>query len=110
MKTTISISQDFNNAPAGRFKSDGEFSGETFRNKFLIPKINDKNVSKIIINLDNLDGVGSSFWEEAFGGLIRVGGLPLNTITEKIDFICNDDTTIIPLIKKFLNKANEESK
>ena len=66
MEIKINIAKDFSNAPAGRFASDGEFSGENFRNRFITPYINNPDVSSIILNLAGLDGVAGSFWREAF--------------------------------------------
>ena len=67
----IDIGKDFSRYPAGRYTSDGPFRGESFRSKFLVPALN--NNHKIIVLLDDTAGYGSSFLEEAFGGLVRLG-------------------------------------
>lgn len=67
----INIARDFSRAPAGRFISDGPNSGQRFRESFLIPSLNKSEM--IVIDLDGTRGMGSSFLEEAFGGLIRRG-------------------------------------
>ena len=67
----ISITKDFSEAPSGRYKTDGPSSGERFRDDILIPALQ-KNVN-LEVNLDVTLGYGSSFLEEAFGGLIRAG-------------------------------------
>lgn len=67
----ISIAKDFTQTPAGRYISDGPFSGQKFRDELLIPALNTGN--KIEIDLDGALGFGSSFLEEAFGGLVRAG-------------------------------------
>ncbi len=64
---------DYAPAPGGRFARDGEYSGEWFRDKILVPALKqavegDKTVS---VDLDGAAGYSSSFLEEAFGGLIR---------------------------------------
>lgn len=74
MNKTISIAKDFSRYPAGRFESDGPYSGEAFRKKSLEPAI--RNHEKITIDLDGTRGYGSSFLEEAFGGLVRAGFSP----------------------------------
>ena len=66
MEIKINIAKDFSNAPAGRFASDGEFSGENFRNRFITPYINNPDVSSIILDFAGLDGVAGSFWREVF--------------------------------------------
>lgn len=69
----IDIALDFSEKPFGRFKSDGKFSGERFRDEFLIPAFNEEQ-GKIIVYLDGVSrGYGSSFLEEAFAGLLRSG-------------------------------------
>ncbi|MCX7091895.1 MAG: STAS-like domain-containing protein [Methylobacter sp.] len=69
--TIIDIGQDFSRYPAGRYKTDGPFSGEIFRAQFLVPVLD--NNEHAIIELDGTAGYGSSFLEEAFGGLVRLG-------------------------------------
>jgi hypothetical protein len=67
----VKVATDFSRYPAGRFLKDGPFSGEAFRNKFLEPKLLAGEV--ILVDLDGTRGYGSSFLEEAFGGLVRHG-------------------------------------
>ena len=68
---TIEIARDFSKFPAGRYRSDGPYSGEVFRKDFLEPAI--ENYDQVNIKIDNVSSFGSSFLEEAFGGLIRDG-------------------------------------
>lgn len=68
---TINIVRDFSRTPAGRYISDGPYSGERFREHFLIPAL--RSHRRITLELDGTRGMGSSFLEEAFGGLIRRG-------------------------------------
>lgn len=67
----IDIARDFSRSPAGRFISDGPNSGERFRRDFLVPGMSKHE--RLVINLDGTRGIGSSFLEEAFGGLMRLG-------------------------------------
>lgn len=69
--TTISVANDFSPVPAGRHREDGPFPGETFRDELLLPAL--KNFEDVAVDLDGTEGYGSSFLEEAFGGLIRKG-------------------------------------
>lgn len=69
----INIAKDYTDTPGGRNISDGDFSGEEFRDNFLMPqivKVINTN-EKIDIDLDGGYGYGSSFLEEAFGGMVR---------------------------------------
>jgi hypothetical protein len=68
---TIKIATDFSRYPAGRYVIDGPYSGELFRTKFLAPAI--ERQDKVVIDMDGARGYGSSFLEEAFGGLVRLG-------------------------------------
>lgn len=69
----ISIAKDFSPVPAGRTRKDGPKSGEVFREDFLLPKLRqaEKEGGIVEISLDGVEGLGSSFLEETFGGLIR---------------------------------------
>jgi hypothetical protein len=67
----ISIAKDYTDTPAGRYRSDGDFSGERFRDEYLVPALRENDV--VEVDLDGVMGFGSSFLEEAFGGLVRLG-------------------------------------
>ncbi len=62
-------------APGGRFKKDGPNSGEWFRDDILLPRLRHAagRDDPLIVELDGAPGYGSSFLEEAFGGLVRLG-------------------------------------
>jgi hypothetical protein len=66
----VDVGIDFTRYPAGRDSDDGPFCGQIFREKFLQPHL-DKG-EKVIVKLDTALDYGSSFLEEAFGGLIRL--------------------------------------
>jgi uncharacterized protein DUF4325 len=70
----IRVAAQFTRYPAGRFVSDGPFSGERFRKEYLVPIL--EAGGRAIIELDGVRGYGSSFLEEAFGGLVRAGFAP----------------------------------
>ena len=67
----IDIPKDFSRHPAGRYLDDGPYNGELFRIKFLEQPLS--RHEPIEIYLDGARGYGSSFLEEAFGGLTRRG-------------------------------------
>lgn len=78
----INIAADFSPSPAGRFfPEDGDFPGQLFRDKLLLPALKENDV--VVVNLDGTDGYGSSFLEEAFGGLVRLG-YPLKVLRDKL--------------------------
>jgi hypothetical protein len=63
-------------APGGRFVKDGPFSGEWFREELLRPALEAalRGRYAVTVELDGTAGYGSSFLEEAFGGLVRENG------------------------------------
>lgn len=67
----IHVGRDFSKHPAGRYRDDGPNSGQRFREDFLVPAL--READEVLVVLDGTRGFGSSFLEEAFGGLIREG-------------------------------------
>jgi hypothetical protein len=90
----ISIADDFSKYPGPRYERDGPESGEKFRDTLLIPALKNAQARGAVLTvvLDNVAGYGSSFLEEAFGGLIRSGFTPetlrrhLNIVAETSRF------------------------
>lgn len=68
---TIDVAKDFSRSPAGRFPSDGPYSGELFRESLLGPLI--REGEPVEVRFAGVLTMGSSFLEEAFGGLVRFG-------------------------------------
>jgi hypothetical protein len=89
---TINIAKDFSKWPAGRFDEDGPFPGEKFRDEFLLPALS--SGKSVIVELDGTRGYGSSFLEEAFGGLVRLGKLTREQLHSVLKFVSNDDPTL----------------
>lgn len=77
----IKLAEQFSRYPAGRLIKDGPFSGELFRTKFLEPPL--RRQEALVVDMDGARGYGSSFLEEAFGGLVR-GGISKNVIKDKV--------------------------
>lgn len=71
MNKSISIAIDFSRFPAGRYESDGLASGETFREDYLAKALSKPDIEVLTVTFDGVAGFGSSFLEEAFGGLVR---------------------------------------
>ncbi len=64
---------DYVRAPGFRMEEDGPNSGEWFRESVLVPALRAAiaDRKRLTVELDGVAGYGSSFLEEAFGGLIR---------------------------------------
>lgn len=104
---TINIAKDFTKSPGARFKTDGPHSGEEFREKYLEEYfIDEKNNERIRIILDGTDGYGTSFLEEAFGGLARKYGK--ERCLRRLEFVSNEESILIDEIKQYIKEANEK--
>ena len=104
----INICEDFTNTPGARYKSEGPFSGEEFRETLLEPKFNEAKVNrdKLIVDLDGGYGYPTSFLEEAFGGLARIYGS--KEVLSVIELVSEDEPAIIDEIKGYITKAKKE--
>ena len=82
------IGRDYSDAPAGRYRKDGPFSGERFREDFLIPELLKEDV--VNVDLSGVAGYGSSFLEEVFGGLVRKWDGTKDELSSKLHVIATD--------------------
>ncbi len=101
----VNVAKDFSRYPAGRFKSDGPFSGQHFREDILIPRL--RQPGNLTVELDGTRGYGSSFLEEAFGGLIRAG-LRKEELFERLILLSGDDS-IVAEIMGYMEDASGHS-
>lgn len=88
----INIAKDFTRFPSGRYKKNGETSGEAFRERFLEEPVANKR--HVVIELDGTIGYGSSFLEEAFGGLVRKLKLSAEEVRNVLTLVSQDDSLI----------------
>lgn len=98
----INLALEFSEYPAGRYRSDGKYSGQAFREDFLVPAL--RSGEKVAINLDGAMGYGSSFLEEAFGGLIRDEGFTAQQVLDNLQIISGDDPSLIEEITEYLKQ------
>ncbi len=104
----ISICKDFSETPGARYKSEGPFSGEEFRESLLKPsflKVKDTD-EPLIIDFDGGYGYPTSFLEEAFGGLARE--FSPKSILNKLQFISNDEPYLIEEVKSYIQSAKSK--
>lgn len=93
MSTThISVAEQFSPFPAGRYYEDGPHSGQKFREEFLVPAL--KEGKSLVVNLDGTLGYGSSFLEEAFGGLVREHGFRATDLRSRLSLQCSVGTYV----------------
>jgi hypothetical protein len=88
----LNVAADFTRFPAGRYRSDGPYSGERFREDFLIPALLSNAAVRVV--LDGTMGFGSSFLEEAFGGLARDGRFPREALLRTLKIESRDESLV----------------
>lgn len=104
MNRVISIANDYTKTPGGRHAKEGRFSGEDFRQSILYPAFAEslEKGYKLTVDLDGGFGYGSSFLEEAFGGLARM------THDQRILNICiisDEEPRLVDDIRKYMEDA-----
>lgn len=108
MVYTINIARDFSRYPAGRYISDGPFTGEGFLTEKLLPAVEANN--KICVELDGTLGYGSSFLEEAFGGLMRVKNWTFDQWKQHVELSSPSDPNLIAEIEHYVRKEAKVGK
>lgn len=66
----LSIAREFSDTPFGRYREDGPEAGQVFREDVLIPAL---KMGRVVLDIDGVEGLPSSFWEEVMGGAVREG-------------------------------------
>ncbi|SBS65476.1 STAS-like domain-containing protein [Vibrio atlanticus] len=91
--------------PGPRYIRLGPASGQEFRESWLRKEL--QKTEPLTVDLDGTVGYGSSFLEEAFGGLIREDNLPEQLVLS-IQFISTEEPELIEEIKEYIQEAIEE--
>lgn len=109
MTISISIAKDFSDVPSGRYLADGDWTGEKFRTKLLVPALNKADEQHpVIVNINDTEGYGSSFLEEAFGGLVREKLFSKEELEKKLSIEANDTYSIYKkIILEYIKEAEE---
>lgn len=98
----ISVAKDFTRFPAGRYKENGETSGQAFREKFLEEPLG--HGEPVTVDFDGTVGYGSSFLEEAFGGLARKLKQPAEAVLKLLTLVSSDQT-IRQEVEEYIREA-----
>jgi hypothetical protein len=106
----IKVTNDFTDTPGARYKNQGPYSGEEFRNRILYPKFIEAENSNedLTVDLDGGYGYGSSFLEESFGGLVRkLSEEKFDRIDDvkKIKIVSHDNPVWIEKVAKYIDEA-----
>lgn len=78
----IDLARDFSPYPGGRFKTDGPFSGEEFREAVLAPAL--ASAGPVVIRIEGVRGLPVSFLEEAFAGFMRKHRVPESVLRARL--------------------------
>lgn len=104
------IASEFTKTPGPRYICEGEYSGELFRVEHLAPEFS-KAVTEgyvLVVDLDGTAGYGTSFLEEAFGGLIRNNKYSIAQLEIHLDFISTEEPYLLDDIKGDIYDASKE--
>lgn len=98
-----SIARHFSPTPGPRFSRQGPYSGESLRAKLV--KLLDESDAIVTVDLDGTRGFGSSFLDEAFGGLVRSEHKAKNDILRRFKFKSTVDPSYIAEILESIQRA-----
>jgi hypothetical protein len=65
----ISLVKDFTDCPGGRYRGNGDFSGEEFREDILRPSL--AECERLQVDMNHAFTIPPSFLDEAFGPLVE---------------------------------------
>lgn len=99
----ITVAKDFSDCPAGRYYADGPFPGQKFREQLLYPALKASDILEV--DMDGTLGYGSSFLEEAFGGLVRECGMTAAELRAKLRLKCSV-ATYVNRAWKYIDEAD----
>lgn len=101
----LNIAKEYSPFVAGRFPKHGPFNGERFRRDYLVPAL--KKNDKVILDIDGVVGLPSSFWEESLGGLIREEKFSYDDLLKRLDIIATQENLLVyvEIGKEFLADA-----
>lgn len=102
MAKVIKLASDFTRFPYGRYRSQGRFSGEAFRDDILLPLL--RAGQPVEIDLDGTSGLSPSFLEESFGGLVRAG-LTVDRVLNLVKIKSDDDPSYIDEVRSYVTEA-----
>jgi hypothetical protein len=99
----ISVAKDFSRTPGPRYAHQGPYSGEKFRETKLQPAF--RSGAIVHVDLDGTAGIGPSFLDEAFGGLVRKAGMSAKEVMSRLELKSEDDPSYIEEIMDSLASA-----
>src|SRR5437016_13317152 len=106
-ESPLQIAEVFSRTPGPRYRREGEFSGEEFRESVLLPRVKEAlaNGNGFLVDLDGTDGYGTSFLEEAFGGLVREDGIDASDLRKTLTFKSDEEEYLIADAWSYIDAA-----
>lgn len=108
-KIIIKIANDYTKTPGVREEIEGDFPGEEFLEKILLPRFKQAiaEKKKLFVDLDDTAGYATSFLESAFGGLAREYK-DHKIILNNLELKSEDDPFLIDDITEYIKDANNK--
>ena len=103
----FSISKQYTDTPGPRYRRQGDFSGEQFREEHLesLFDVYKSSHTPVVIELDGTFGYPTSFLEEAFGGLAREH--PVSEVLAAFQFVATEQPSIVAEIINDIRHARD---
>ena len=105
----IHVANDFYPRPSGRYKRDGDYTGQVFREELLMPNLDKIKFygghDVLIVDFSNVTMAGSSFLEEAFGGLVRTGKYSKDFLRKALIIKSDRRPVIVERIQRYISEA-----
>lgn len=99
----IDVARDFSTDPFGRYPTHGPDSGQRFRTDFLERPL--RNGDHVLVDIDGVTGLSSSFLDEAFAGLVRQGIVPADRFFEFVTIKSERDPSYIDDVRDYVTEA-----
>lgn len=91
-----------------RYARQGAHSGESLRKKLL--EVLRKTDGTVLVVLDGMRGMGSSFLDEAFGGLVREEGIPKDEVRRRLRYQATIDPSYIETIRDSIERSQPSAR
>jgi hypothetical protein len=108
----VHLAADFSRYLGGRYRADGPWSGQQFRDDMLVRRFDEACAqgARLVIVLDGLAAVPSSFLEEAFGGFLRLReDLSLSNVESTLE-ITASESDLLPFARLARNYMRSEDR
>ena len=86
------VSEQFTDAPGGRYRKYGDHSGEELRDDYLIPLLDSHPDEKLTIDFDGIYGIARSTLDEVFYGLVKKKGAE---VIDRIEIVSWEDPSVL---------------